>query len=338
MDYSIGITNKKGLDKYLDALCLTPSGLIGLIALALIPLIYPFSQEYLIRFMIVAIFMAAQSVAFDFTGGFINIVNFGFAAFVGLGAYTSALMVIKLGLSPWTGLFLAIIPSGILGFFTGVLTLRFRGIFAAVITWFLALTLMGVSMKWVSFTEGPLGLNCPTLLNTSSNLPYLYIILIMFIVVYIVTKSITRSTIGLAFRAIGQNMDAAKTSGVNPTRYRIINFTISCAFAGWLGGFYSGYYGILTPEVMHTSKTVEIMVISYIGGRGTLWGGALVAIPFVYGTEMLRSVLSAYPGVNHLIYSIMLILIMIYYPGGAAHLYLMRIKPFFLKITTRHKV
>jgi len=126
---------------------------------------------------------------------------------------------------------------------------------------------------------------------------------------------------GLAFKAIGQNMEAARTSGINPSYYRIINFTLSCAFAGLFGGFYAHYYGILMPEVMHTSKTIEVLVIVYLGGRASLWGGAFIAIPFVVAMEMVRSVFSQYPGLNLIFYGLFLILIMIYYPGGVAELY-----------------
>ena len=110
--------------KWLGYAGLTPLGLAGLILLAFLPLIPPFNQDYLIRWMVVGLFMAAQAVAFDFTGGYINIVNFGFAAFVGLGAYTSAILAVKFGVSPWIGIWLGVIPAGCIGFLTGVLTLR----------------------------------------------------------------------------------------------------------------------------------------------------------------------------------------------------------------------
>jgi len=307
--------------KALDALCLSPLGFCALLLLLVMPFIPPFDKEYLIRWMVVGLFMAAQTVAFDFTGGYINIVNFGFAAFVGLGAYTSAILCVRLGLSPWISMFVGILPAAIIGFLTGILTLRLRGIFAAVMAWFIGLALWGLVTKLVFLTEGPLGLNCPTLLKTSSNLPYFYIIFVMFLITYVVLKRIVRSNMGLAFTAIGQNMEAARTSGINPTRYRIINFTVSCAFAGWLGGFYAHYYGILMPDVMHTAKTIEVLVVVYIGGRASLWGGALIAMPFVFAMEMVRSVFSEYPGLNLIFYGLFLIVIMIYYPGGAAHLY-----------------
>ena len=127
---------------------------------------------------------------------------------------------------------------------------------------------------------------------------------------------------GLAFRAIGQNIDAARASGINPTRYRVINFTLSCVFAGLLGGFYAHYIGSLTPRtVMHTSKTVEVLALAYIGGRGSMWGGAAVAFPFVFFIEYLRSSLAQLPGLHMVIYGVLLIIVMIFYPGGAAQLY-----------------
>ena len=310
-----------GIRKALGKVGITPLGALSLVVLALLPFIPPFNKEYLIRWLIGAVLLGAQALAFDFTSGYISIVNFGFCAFFGLGAYTSAVLAAKAGVSPWFGMFIGVFPAALLGFLTGVLTLRLRGIFAAVMAWFVGLALMGIATKWVKVTEGPLGLNTPTLLKTSANLPYFYIILVMMLVVYIVLKRVVASPVGLAFRAIGQNMEAARTSGINPTRYRIINFTLSCAFAGWLGGFYAHYYGVLMPDVMSTAKTIEVMVVAYVGGRGSLWGGVFAAIPFVYAMEFVRSFFSRLSGLNLVLYGLFLILIMIYYPGGVAKLY-----------------
>src|SRR5690606_38673981 len=124
-----------------------------------------------------------------------------------------------------------------------------------------------------------------------------------------------------AFRAIGQNFEAAEASGINPTFYRVFNFTVQCMFAGWLGGFYAHYFGILTPQIMLTSHTVEVLAIAYIGGRGSLWGGAVVAFPFIFIIESLRSNLSQLPGLHLVIYGLLLIVVMIFYPGGFAQLW-----------------
>jgi branched-chain amino acid transport system permease protein len=309
------------VNKLLNLLCFTPAGLIALVVLFVLPLIPPFNDEYLIRWLISAALIAALAVGFDFTAGFINIVNFGYAAIMGLGGYTSAILAERLGLNPWMGMIAGGLLAAFLGFVIGVITLRSRGIFAAVLAWFVGLALMGLATKMIWLTRGPLGMRVDRLFETQSNVPYYYLCLMMMIVVYIVCKWCTRTKMGLAFRAIGQNMEAARTSGINPVFYRLINFTLSCALAGWLGGFYAHYYGILTPDVMNTSKTVEVLAVAYIGGRGSLWGGAAVAFPFIFAMELVRSSLTNLPGLNLLLYGLLLILVMIYYPGGFAEFF-----------------
>ena len=309
------------VNKLLDLLCFTPAGLIALAVLFVLPMIPPFNQEYLLRWLISAAFIASLAVAFDFTAGFISIVNFGYAAIMGLGGYTSAILADRIGLNPWFGMLAGGLLAAFLGFVIGAITLRLRGIFAACLAWFFGLALMGLATKMVWLTRGPLGMRVDRLFESQSNLPYYYLCLSMMVVIYIICKWCTRTKMGLAFKAIGQNMEAARTSGINPIFYRLVNFTLSCALAGWMGGFYAHYYGILTPDMMHTSKTVEVLAVAYIGGRGSLWGGAAIAFPFIFAMELIRSSLSNLPGLNLLLYGLLLILVMIYYPGGFAQFF-----------------
>lgn len=307
-----------------------PLGLVLLILMVVLPFIPPFNQEHILRWMIMGAFLAAQSVAFDFTAGYINVVNFGFAALLGVGAYTSGMLantrpsiILQLGISPWIGIWIGAVVAGLIGLLLGMLTLRLRGIFAAVMAWFVGIALMGIVNNLTEWTRGPLGMAPPSLLaRGTGNRPYFYIILLMMLIVYVVLKLITNSNYGLAFRAIGANFDAAKASGINPTKYRVFNFTVSAFFAGWLGGFYAHYFGSLTPmTLMHTSKTVEVLAIAYIGGRGSLWGGIAIAFPFVFFIEFIRSNFTDLPGLHLVIYGVLMILVMIYYPGGLAGFY-----------------
>ncbi|MCX6028062.1 MAG: branched-chain amino acid ABC transporter permease [Chloroflexi bacterium] len=308
---------------------ITPLGLGLLVIIAILPNVPPFNQEHIVRWLIAGAFLGAQAVAFDFTAGFINVVNFGFAAMLGLGAYTSALLantapylVLRLGISPWIGIWVGALVAGLVGLLLGMLTLRLRGIYAAVMAWFVGIALMGLANNLTTLTRGSMGLHPQTLLTTTDNLPYFYIILGMLIFIYVTLNLVTKSTIGLAFKAIGQNIDAARASGINPTKYRVFNFALSCTFAGLLGGFYAHFYGSLTPQnLMHTSKTVEVLAIAYIGGRGTLWGGVAFAFPFVILMEYLRSNLTNLPGLQLVIYGVLMMLVMIYYPAGLSGLY-----------------
>lgn len=289
-----------------------PLGLLGVIVLVVAPLIV--NDEFITRLLITSLLFGSLAMAFDFTAGFINITNFGFAAFWGAGAYTSALLVVKLGWSPWLGMLAAGLLAGLLGFALGVLTLRLSGIFAACMTWFVALALMSVAANWVSLTKGNSGLGVPSLLDSAANLPYYYVMLFITIVTYVILLTVSNSYIGMAFRAIGQNLQAAQASGIDVTKFKIINFTISCAVAGVIGGFYAHYIGILTPGVMSTTQTVEMMVIAFVGGRGSIWGSLIAALILIPTMEYLNGLMEF----RLLIYGLLMIFVMIFYPGGLA--------------------
>jgi len=292
--------------------------IVLLLVAVVLPFIPPFNGQDYQRWLVGAAFMAGMAVAFDFTAGYINIVNFGFAAFVGVGAYMSGLLAANLGISPWIGMVIGGVASGFIGLLTGMLVLRLRGIYAAVMTWFVGLALMGLARNLTDITRGSLGLNVPLLLDTPDNLPYYYVALGLLLITILVLTLVIRSKFGLAFRAIGQNLQAAKASGINPTRFLVINFTLSCFFAGILGGFYAHYYGILTPDIMLTSHTVEVLAVAYIGGRGSLWGPAIIAFPLTIAVELMRTNLSGLPGLHLVIYGMLLIAVMIFWPGGFA--------------------
>lgn len=187
-------------------------------------------DEYTRHLMVVSLMFGAQAMTSDFTIGFINITNFGFAAFVGLGAYTSALLAADLGLHPLLGMLLGTILSGLVGFLTGLLTLRLRGLFVAIMA--------------------------------------------------------------------------------------LIAFTLSCAFAGLLGGFYGHFIGILTPDIMATDHTVEVIALNIIGGRGTLWGPLVAAFLIIPAFESLKSLME----IRLIIYGVLLLLVIISYPAGLAGL------------------
>lgn len=293
---------------------LSPAAPVVLLVLLVAPLVI--RDRYIHHLMVVSLLFGAQAIVFDSTTGFINIVNFGFAAFVGLGGYTSALLVTNFGVSPWIGMFAGIVTAGLLGFLTGLLTPRLRGIYAAVMTWFLGLALMVLTAVSVDVTRGHWGLNVPLLVGAGQKLIYYYVLLAMLTVIYVVLRLVIGSNIGLAFRAIGLDIEAAQASGVNPTKFRVLNFTLACAFAGLLGGLYAHFVGVLTPDVMATDKTVEVLALSYIGGRGTLWGGVLAAFIFIPLFEYLKSLMA----LRLIIYGLLLMGVMIFFPQGLAGL------------------
>lgn len=311
----IGQGNIGELSKRLNVVGLTPLGLGCLLIVAIMPLV--FQDEFITRLLTSSLMYGCLAMAFDFTAGYINITNFGFAAFWGFGAYTSALLVLKLGLSPWLGMLAGALAAGLLGLGLGVLTLRLAGIFASCMTWFVALAMMAIAANWVNLTRGNSGISVPPLFDTTENLPYFYVMFAITVMVYILLLKLTKSHIGLAFRAIGQDLQAAQASGINVTYYKIINFTLSCAVAGLVGAFYGHFVGILTPTVLSTKYTVEMMAMAFIGGRGSIWGGLLAALLIIPIMENMKGLLE----LRYITYGILMIAVMIYYPGGLAGAY-----------------
>jgi branched-chain amino acid transport system permease protein len=104
---------------------------------------------------------------------------------------------------------------------------------------------------------------------------------------------------------------------VNPTRYKLLNFTLSCACAGFFGGFYAHFVGIVTPDIMDTGHTLEVMALSYIGGSGSLLGGIFAAFLLIPIFDSLKRLMEY----RLIIYGLLLILVMIFYPAGLAGLY-----------------
>jgi len=299
----------------LQAVGITPVMAVVFLGLSVVPLFI--RDEFLLRLLTSSLMFGGLAMAFDFTAGYINIVNFGFAAFMGVGAYASGLAVLNLGISPLLGLLFGAFVAGLIGYGLGLLTMRLGGIFAACMAWFVALALMAIAANWVGLTRGNSGLSVPPLFNTTNNLPYYYVVLIMIVFIYVLLTRISKSKIGLAFRAIGQDTQAAASSGVYATKYKVINFTISCCLAGFLGGFYAHFIGILTPQVLHTRNTVEVMAISYIGGRGTIWGGLICAIILVPLMQYLKGLME----LRLIMYGALMIFVMIFYPRGLVGLW-----------------
>jgi branched-chain amino acid transport system permease protein len=283
-------------------------------ALALTPLIM--KDPYLRHLLVVGLLFGAHAMVSDITIGMMNISNFGYAGFIGLGAYTSALLVINTGISPFLGMFAALMVSSILGFFTGILTLRLRGLFVAIMAWFVAIALQALAAVLVDLTRGYLGLFVPPMLSTRSILPQFYTLFALVLAIFITIRWVVNSKIGLAIRSIGQNQDYARASGVDFIRYRLIAFTLSCGFAGLLGAYYGHFVGILTPDIMGTNQTVEVIALNIIGGRGSIWGPLLVGLLSIPSFEFLKSLME----IRLIIYGSLLLAVIILYPSGLAGL------------------
>jgi len=286
--------------------------LVAFIAIGLFPSYA--ADEYVIRLGVSCLLFGTLAMGFDLSAGFIDVANWGYAALMGLGGYVSALLCANLGISPWLGLPIGALAATLLGWGIALLTMKMDGLFTALLAWFVGIILMSVIAALPELTRGVLGLTVQPLFESPWSTPYYYVMFVICLATFIGLKMVTRSDLGLAFRALGQDTEAARYAGVSPLKYRTINFLISCFIAGLCGAFYAHFVGILTPNVMATKNTVQILVIAYIGGRGSIWGPLLAAFIILPTFESLNSLLE----LKYIIYGVMLIVVMIYYPTGLA--------------------
>lgn len=294
---------------------LTPVMLIIFVIIAGLPLFT--TSPFTLRLFITAFMTATLAMGFDFTNGYIGICNFGYAAFWGVGAYTSAILVKDYNLPLAVGLLGAIVITAVMGVLIGCLTIRLGGIFASCMCWFVSLALLALARNLVDLTGGASGYSATFMFKPKLGyMPYYYVMFGVMIIIFVGLSFFTHSTMGLAFRAIALDSGAAGSSGINHIKYKIINFSISCAIAGLVGAFYIHFVGIMTPTSMSNEKTTEIMAICFIGGRGTIWGSVISSLILTPVLERAKDLLEW----RQVLYGLLMILIMIFYPRGMAGL------------------
>ncbi len=302
------------LSKPLGKIGLSPISCIAFILLACFPLISP--NPYTTKLAITCLLWGTLAMGFDFSVGFINVSNWGYAGLMGLGAYVSALLLKFLHITPWIGMIIAGLVSALLGLFIAMLTMRMDAMFTALLAWFVGIILQNIVAALPEITRGAMGLNVKPIFRGASPTPYFYLILIICILTFAILNILVNSRLGLSFKALGQDIEAAKAIGISPFKYRTINFVVSCFIAGLVGGFYGHYVGVLSPNVLGTKNVVQILVIAYIGGRGSIWGPLLAAFIIMPIFESMNSLVE----IKYIIYGLVLIVSMIYFPGGICKL------------------
>ena len=321
MNLATTAASARGLTASTPARILKVAVLVGL--LILVP---PFvDSPYVTTVFISALLFGLFGAVYDLMIGYAGLANFGYAGFIAAGAYGSALASFHYGISPWLGLLIGGACGALLGLLTGLITLRLRGLYLGLTTWFVAEALRSTIANTPEYTRGMLGLAVdpfPSVLGIDfargQLLNYYYLLIVLGALIMLAMHFLVRSKVGLAFRAIREDQLATESLGLNATRYKLINFTVACFLTGVLGAFYAHYLGILTPtpEEFGVPRTVEILTVCYVGGRGTLWGSLFAGFLLIGFQEYFRE-LEAW---RLVMYGALLILVMLFAPKGLAGL------------------
>jgi len=260
--------------------------LLSLIATILLPLVV--SDPFILRIMILIFMFGTLGSAWNILGGFAGQISLGHAAYFGLGAYISALLVINKEWNPWLAMLLAGLCTVAIACALGVVMFNIAPWYFTISTIALGEIVYTVFLNW-EYAGGALGLYLPLLEESWKNFtfagkaPYYYISFAILILSVMSARKLELSRAGFYFRAIRDDHTAAASLGVEVFNYKLLALAASAFFSAIAGSFYAQYVLYIDPESMLTAPiSMQIMLTAAIGGVGTILGpiiGAAILIP-----------------------------------------------------------
>ena len=297
----------------------------------LFPFVFP--SNFMVNFGVMALFYAFIGQSWNISGGFAGQLSFGHVAFFGVGAYASTIVQLRLGWSPWLGLPAAALAGALVGGVIGVLSFRagLKGSYFALITLAFAEVLRIVTNS-VSFTGGGLGMLIPMKASAANfqfaeRSGFYFLILLMAALSVALAEWLRRSRFGAQLTAIRENEDSAKALGIHVFREKVKVMLLSGAIGGMGGCFFAQYFLYIDPLVVFgVDKSVEMLLVSMIGGAGTVYGPLVGALLLASISDITR-VLTQIQGLSLVLYGGLLVVIIAYLPNGLIDLFKRRSKP-----------
>ncbi|MFC1992093.1 branched-chain amino acid ABC transporter permease [Chloroflexota bacterium] len=292
------------------------------IVISLIYLILPvflYDNSLFLHILIMCLVWGVVAASWDLVMGYAGIFSFGQLAFFTLGAYTTGLLTIHLGISTWLGILAAGAVTALIGALMGLLSLRLKGVYIGLVTFALHLVLVPLIRVNLAITGGAtglLGIPSPSIggftFESVDKVPWYFMMLAIASILAFVIYRLIHSPVGLAFTALRDSESFAKSLGVNDYKYMVLVFTVTSALTGIIGAFYAHYVGIVSPRILGLDQFLLVMIMVIVGGMGRFPGAIIAAPTFVIISELLRPL-----GVYRLIiFGAMVIIAMIFLPQG----------------------
>lgn len=312
---------------------------LGLIVAVLLVVYPPFAGALNLRVLTQALFVAYLAGCWNLAGGYAGRFSLGHSALFGIGGYTSTLLLLRLGLSPFIGMWVGAVISAALAAGISALTVRYqvKGMYFALMTMAFSVVVQALVSSWGA-AGGSQGLLLP-LTNSWQNflfanpVAYYYVILVMVAVITLLTHRIAHNRIGRYFVAIREDEAAAEASGVNTAQWKAVAMALS-GFLVALGGTFSAqYYRYASPQTLLSFDTnLQMLLGTMVGGAGTVFGPVVGAAVFNVLSELLRSIPFLAMGtkgnvVTTSLYAVILIFLILYLPGGLAELFHRYLRP-----------
>ena len=296
----------------------------GLLALLVLAIIFPqvVSNDYIKHVVIIALIYSILASSLNLVSGYTGLLSLGHQAFYGIGGYTSALLMMRLGLPFLVSLLCAGLFSMLCAWFIGKITFRLRSSFFAISTIAFAKILELVCINWTDLTQGPMGLTKippPSIFGfvfKSINSKY-YLILVLAVICIFIAYRIIHSHIGRVFKCVADSEYVCKATGANVNRYLMIAVMAGGFMAGIAGSFYAHYSMIISPDMFYFQISVNTVVMLIAGGLGTFAGPIVGAFIFTVLPEVMRFSQEY----SYVFYGVILVLVVMFLPGGVVSLF-----------------
>ena len=270
------------------------------------------ASEYHTHVFVISLYYVILAIGWNLLAGYTGQFSLAHHTFAGIGAYTSALLVLYAHVPILVGIAAGAVVAAAMGYGLGTLCLRMRAIYLALATWAFAESMRLLITVEYEITRGDLGLAAPFLFGTPRPTPYYFLFLGLAIVAALAARELMDSRIGSYMRAIRDDEEAASVMGVDTFRWKRFVFAISAVFAAVAGGFQGHYVGLLSPTPMKFNEMAMIVVMVIVGGLRTFAGPILGAV-FIEG---LSEALRAWGEIRMVLFALLVILIARGYPNG----------------------
>lgn len=288
--------------------------IIGLAAVLILPFV---TDNYIKGVCIQACIYTILALSLNLVTGYAGQLVLGHAAFYGIGAYATALLMIHLKCNFFIAIVVAMAVTGFFGFLLSLPTLKLKGDYLAIVTLGFGEIVRLVFVNWTSLTRGPLGLSGigkPSLFGfVCADYTAFYLLTMAFLVFTIFFMSrLVKSGLGMCMTCVKADEIATESIGIQPIKYKRLAFVLSAAFAGMAGGLYASYITFISPTTFVYNTSVTILAMVVLGGLASIPGTVLGALALTIIPEVLRF-LNDY---RMLIYGILMVVMMIYRPQG----------------------
>jgi len=274
------------------------------------------------------------AVGLNILTGFTGQISLGQGAFLGVGAYTSAYITAKMGLSFWVGVPAAGFVTAMAGMVFGIPSLRLKGLYLAIATLASQFILEWIFVRWEPVTGGSYGITIPRPeiagFTFSSDRSYYYIVLVIAVIMILFATNLVRTRTGRAFMAVRDHYISAEIMGINLFKYRLLSFGVSSFYAGVAGALFGHSLKYVTAEQFHIGVSIVYLAMIIIGGLGSIIGSIFGAVFMILLPKLLavatEMVAGDFPTIARLaisfeqgIFGLIIILFLVFEPDGLAH-------------------